>query len=487
MNFLDEFKQMACRYSDKTALIDCNGTRKTTYRELYSLCRKIEAKLSWSGNFSQRAVLVCMDRRMEYIAAEIGILMAGAAFVPVLPQYPKERIDDIKKNCQAAAVIDESWMLDLHTYHSFEKIKVPDSGRAMIIYTSGQAGRPKGIVQSMEDITRVVRHGRNAINLTQKDVLGAIAPMSFVILLFEYFSVLSCGGCVHILPEEVCTDVSRIEDYYAQHEITCAFIRPQILKLFKKKGTSLQKVAAGSERVSMACGDGCGLYNWYDSSEAEMMVASYRVETGETESLNEINLSPEMILKDRTREAIAELYVQRHESSLEKFIGYRQEYPLTDSQAGVYMDYINDPDSVMYNIPLICELPEAVEKDRFVQSVKQAVAMHPSFGVNIVLSNGNPMMYMHEEYLNAKIEEFEADDLETVKKTFVRPFALDGEPLYRTALWRCRGRIYFLFDVHHIIFDGASAEVFLEEISFLYREKEPKPEAGFQTRLTLLS
>ena len=86
------------------------------------------------------------------------------------------------------------------------------------------------------------------------------------------------------------------------------------------------------------------------------------------------------------------------------------------------------------------------------------------------------MMYMHEEYLNAQIEEFEADDLETVKKTFVRPFALDGEPLYRTALWRCRGRIYFLFDVHHIIFDGASAEVFLEEISFLYSGKEPKPE-----------
>ena len=86
MNFLDEFQSIVRRFPDKTAIVDRGGKRSTTYEELDVLSRRIAAKLRKSGNLSGQAVMVCMDRRMEYVAAEIGVMMAGAAFVPVVPE-----------------------------------------------------------------------------------------------------------------------------------------------------------------------------------------------------------------------------------------------------------------------------------------------------------------------------------------------------------------------------------------------------------------
>lgn len=88
MNFLGEFQFMVHKYPDKAAIVDLNGERIMAYQELYALSCKIAAKLGETGDIPGRAVMACMGRIMEYIAAEIGIMMCGAAFTPVLPGYP---------------------------------------------------------------------------------------------------------------------------------------------------------------------------------------------------------------------------------------------------------------------------------------------------------------------------------------------------------------------------------------------------------------
>ena len=182
MNFLDEFQYTVYKYPDRPAVADYNGERVTTYRELYTLGCKIAAKLRESGDISGKAVMVCMGRRMEYVAAEIGILMCGAAFVPVLPEYPKERIQFIWEDCQATAKIDEDWLSDIESYDPAEPDAVSGRDCAMIIYTSGSTGKPKGIVHSMASLTQGVRRSRNLTGLDENDVWGATAPMSFVVL-----------------------------------------------------------------------------------------------------------------------------------------------------------------------------------------------------------------------------------------------------------------------------------------------------------------
>ena len=716
MNILDEFQFVVRKYPDKAAVVDYNGERRTTYQKLYTLSCRVAAKLRQSSDMSGRTVMVCMGRRMEYVAAEIGILMCGAAFAPVLPEYPKERIQFIQKDCQAAAIIDEEWFADIESYVPVEPDVVSDQSRAMIIYTSGSTGKPKGIVHSMASFTRGVQRNRIAINLNENDVHGALAPMSFVALMFEYFSVLSCGACVHILPENVRKDIRLVEDYFAEREITSAFFSPQMLRLFKNKSRALKKIATGSERVSMMAGDGYELYNFYGCSEAASLASYYkieepventpigkpaegltfflldaegrevaegeegelcvqgiladaylnleeqsaqtfikqedgtvlvhtgdiakklpdgnyiyinrkdwmvkingqRVETGEIELrmasmpeienavvkafqdengqnylcgyyvsereisseqirtylkqwlagymvprffkrldslpknvngkldrnvllppgieeykaeyrepenetersicrgfeeilhcgavginddffklggdsinvlklagyLSELTLTPESVLMGRTPKKIAELLAEKtkerklsqNDSCAGAAMKERKEYPLTDSQMGVYLECVNYPETVMYNIPMCCELPADLDRERFQNAVKKAVAMHPAFGVNIALSAGMPVMCMHPGYLKAKVEEGETKDIEAVRRTFVRPFRLEGEPLYRMALYQDGKQNYFLFDVHHIIFDGTSVKVFLDEISQLYRGENPKPE-----------
>ena len=708
MNFLDDFQYVVRTYPQKAALADCNGERMTTYGELENLSRRIAAKLLKSGGMSGRAVMVCMGRKMEYIAAELGIMMAGAAFVPVLPEYPKERLSYIKEDCKAVEVIDDGWLSDIGTYEPIQVQAREDGSRAMIIYTSGSTGYPKGIVHTMASLTQGVWRNRRVMNVDENDVQAAGAPMSFVVLILEYFAVLSRGGCSHILPEETRKDVRLLEDYFAEKGITCAFISPQILRLFKNKSRTLKKVATGSERVSMLAGDGYELYNCYGSSETAATALSYkveepmentpigkpldgleiflldedgrevtdgeegeicikgvlaesylnleeqtaktfirqedgsvllhtgdigrrtpdgnyvyvnrkdwmvkingqRVETGEielrissmpevesavvkafedengqnylcayyvsagelkleqirnylretlpdymvprffkrldslpknvngkldrtvllppgldeykttyqepkshcekricqgfekvlhcgrvgvnddffklggdsinvlklAEFLSDIELAPELVLSGRVPAKIAALLEEKQEDKLEKHSKEREEYVLTDSQMGVYLECVNDPQSTMYNIPMCCELPDAIDMEKFKYAVKKVVAMHPSFGVNIALNKGTPVMSLHPEYQKAVVSEWETEDIEAVKRTFVRPFQLEGEPLYRMALYHCGDKYYFLFDVHHIIFDGTSVKVFLDEISQLYHGEEPKPE-----------
>lgn len=724
MNFLEGFRKQTAEQPDKTAIVDLGGARSTTYHELEEKSGRVAAKLAALGDIRGSAVLVCLDRRMEYVAAEIGVMMAGAAYVPLLPEYPKERIEYIFRDCEAVCQIDAAWMEDLEEYEPIAGYTVAEKDRAMIIYTSGSTGRPKGIVHSHGShyggVMRIIR----TLGFDEEECLAASAPMSFVVALMEYFAVLCSGGCVHILSEEVRKDVHLLEAYYADKKITCGFISPQMLRYFRNRGKALKKVFTGSERVSMMSGDGYTLYNLYGCSETAVLCSAFqveepventpigkpvecvemflldaegkevpdgeegeicvlgtfgecylnleeqsartfisledgrtlihtgdigrklpdgnyvyvnrkdwmvkvngqRVETGEIEirmaavpgvknavvkdfadengqtylcgyyverepvsqeairaclkeslpdymiprflkrmeelpknvngkldrtallppgiseykavyrepqnemqrqickgfeeilhcgrvgldddffqlggdsinvlklmeNLPELSLTPGMVFRGRTPEKIGLLLQERVRAKEEwesrkgqGYAGERTQWPLTDSQMGVYLECLNHPEGTMYNIPMCCELPGDIDSDRFCEAVRHAVAMHPAFGVSIVTSKGMPVMKSCAAYLEAEVQEGVTEDIEETTRAFVRPFALGEEPLYRMALYRTdghetsgQGRIhwYFLFDVHHLIFDGTSVKVFLEEIASLYQGEEPEAE-----------
>ncbi len=134
MNFLSGFKKMVDTQPDKVAIVDRGGARSTTYRELAGVSGQVAAKLLETGDMSGQAVLVCMDRRMEYVAAEIGIMMAGAAYVPLLPEYPAERIAYIRNDCGATCMIDAAWMENIGQYESVEEYTAGERGRAPIFF-----------------------------------------------------------------------------------------------------------------------------------------------------------------------------------------------------------------------------------------------------------------------------------------------------------------------------------------------------------------
>lgn len=244
MKLLEHLKYWAETEGDKVALVDQDGTRSTTYRELDALSDRVAERLKRDGVLKGTAVLVRKPRGMEYIAEEIGILKYGCAYVPVLLEYPDDRVDYIKEDCR----------------------EIP-ADTAMLVYTSGSTGKPKGVVYSKEALDAAVERMLPMMSDIDNLSFAAMAPQSFVSTLMEYWVVLSLGGTVHIISDETRKDILRLQDYLAEHSITVANLVSRILPSYQNKDKALRRVLAGSERLTGCYSADYEIVNLYGQSE----------------------------------------------------------------------------------------------------------------------------------------------------------------------------------------------------------------------------
>lgn len=287
-DFITFFMDKARQFSDKTAIVDMDGTRKTTYRELNTLSGKISAVLKKSGVKKGDAVIICMDRKMEYIASELAVLKCGAAFVALLPEYPQERIQYIKGDCHAVLMIDEEFFSKMRASEIFDAeipdAEVPDveqvspSDPAFMIYTSGSTGNPKGMIHTHKSLTASVLRHKKVLELKETDIQLVNAPFSFIVMCLEIYTPLSIGGAVHILSDEKRKNVRALEAYIVEHHITVTFISPQMLRLFSAECSDLRLVVTGSERVSNITGHGYRFLNLFGCSETAAMATYFEVD-----------------------------------------------------------------------------------------------------------------------------------------------------------------------------------------------------------------
>lgn len=145
-------------------------------------------------------------------------------------------------------------------------------------------------------------------------------------------------------------------------------------------------------------------------------------------------------------------------------------HPLTPSQLGIYFDCEKEPYSVKYNIPMLLRLPKSTDKEKFINAVKAVAQKHDVLFVTINSVNGVPSMVSHKT--NVTVTEKVTDDFIKAVKAFRRPFDLENGPLYRFLYLETEEQSAFLFDVHHIIFDGTSLCLFLKHIAEAYCGKE---------------
>ena len=180
------------------------------------------------------------------------------------------------------------------------------------------------------------------------------------------------------------------------------------------------------------------------------------------------NLTPPMILSGKTPAGIARLLEesQRGTELIPHMETIPELCPLTEAQQGVYLECLAEPNSLKYNIPAFIHLPGGTDEQRFINAVRQTVEMHPAFFITTEIADGIPSMRYQKQEVTIAVTE--AESLEEMKTRFVRPFDLEKGPLYRFELCHCGGELYFLLDVHHIIFDGSSVEVFAAQIESAY-------------------
>ena len=186
-------------------------------------------------------------------------------------------------------------------------------------------------------------------------------------------------------------------------------------------------------------------------------------------------LSADMILSGKTPRSIAALCVEASREAVPHLETIPGTVPLTEAQKGVYLHCSSAPDSLMYNIPMMYRLPQGTDSGRYIAAVKGAALMHRALTVRICTPEGVPSMQCTGAEI--EVEEKTVGSLGEECRAFVRPFDLENGPLYRFELCHSPEGDAFLFDVHHIVFDGSSAEVLISHIDALYRGESIGEEA----------
>ncbi|MBR2206469.1 MAG: amino acid adenylation domain-containing protein [Prevotella sp.] len=139
--------------------------------------------------------------------------------------------------------------------------------------------------------------------------------------------------------------------------------------------------------------------------------------------------------------------------------------PLSYAQTGVYFECLKNPTSTVYNIPYLLSYPAGIEEDKLAAVVKQVVEAHPELSVHFA-TEGDKIIQTLADSLPVKVPVTEmGDDALTVyKNEFVRPFNLNKAPLYRFEVVKTGSGVHLLLDVHHLVFDGGSADLLIRQI-----------------------
>ncbi len=158
--------------------------------------------------------------------------------------------------------------------------------------------------------------------------------------------------------------------------------------------------------------------------------------------------------------------------------------PLSYAQTGVYFDCLKNPSTTLYNIPYCIAFPEGTDAQAVAEALKTLVALHPQMTARFgndgsdIVQTTTPDRSVDIPFKTLNEAEFEA-----YKRTFVRPFDLATDPLYRFELIQVEKNLYLLSDVHHLVFDGGSFDLFLQQLCSLMNgeaiEEEELSYAGY--------
>jgi non-ribosomal peptide synthetase component F len=196
------FEEQAARTPDAVAVID--GMRRVSYRELNTQANHVARVLLERGIGVEDIVGVHLSRSVDMVSALLGVLKAGAAYLPLDQQYPEVRLHGMLEDSGCRLVLtdvrDHKWPLAVRAVPTTSgipgaadpndanpDIAVSANNLAYVIYTSGSTGRPKGVAIEHHSTVSFLTWGKQAF--TPHVLRGTLAatPISFDLSVFEVF------------------------------------------------------------------------------------------------------------------------------------------------------------------------------------------------------------------------------------------------------------------------------------------------------------
>lgn len=266
-NFLDAIREHARKTPDKAALI-FEG-QSISYGGLDKASQAVASRLQDRGLLPGSIVPVLFPRGLEALVGAMGVLKAGSAFVMLNADDPRERIDFQLEDVGGFPPVDKNFLsacLENDSGGIHPDIRPLPEDPALVVYTSGSTGNPKGVVNSWQALNLALE--AMILGRSEEDVFLSTLSHSFIGITADCLVALYLGATLHIASDKIRRDADALLEYSRQHAITTAILPPQLLSATLDRGqVPMQILLTGSERVSRVYSDSIRIYCLYGASE----------------------------------------------------------------------------------------------------------------------------------------------------------------------------------------------------------------------------
>ncbi|MBQ2445459.1 MAG: amino acid adenylation domain-containing protein, partial [Oscillospiraceae bacterium] len=305
-SLMEAFRQWVKEQPERTAVVF--GEEKLSYRELNEKANRVAWTLRTLGVNRADRVAILPKRGSATVIGLCGILKAGAAYVPIDPDYPQQRIYDLLEDSDPKAVLtygcavdtdrpvlsleDES-LWDRRT-EDIPLVNEPED-IANCIYTSGTTGKPKGVLVRHKGILNLVLDCDYMPFGRDTDTVQT-GQLVFDASTFEIWGTLMNGGCLHMIPQELLLNAEAFRNYLKENRINMQFLTTALFNQFVGYDPTmfdgLQALCFGGERVSeehvrllQQRRPDLRLTNCYGPTESTVIALRYPIPTEKWESI----------------------------------------------------------------------------------------------------------------------------------------------------------------------------------------------------------
>lgn len=288
------FRKAAARNPDDCAVIFKD--KRLSYKELDDITDRI------ASGIGGKVVSILIHRSENIPVCALAALKANAAYQPLDPSYPAERLNFMVKDSGADLLIVDRDLRGLVSEYDGEvlftdEMYALDSGMDIhegggspdnpfvILYTSGSTGTPKGVTLTHSNLVAFCSWYGRFYELKPSDCVAAYASFGFDACMMDLYPALTTGAAVCIVPEEIRLDLDALYAYFADNKVTHCFLTTQVgyqfATLFRTHPTLRHLSTGGEKLASLEPPENYRLYNAYGPTECTIFSTIYPIRHNE--------------------------------------------------------------------------------------------------------------------------------------------------------------------------------------------------------------